>query len=53
VYVRNIEYGGGHKGYCADQKGTHFSLAMPCLRHSEQRPDSPLGEREYYFEFNP
>ena len=25
---------------------------MPCLRHSEQRPDSPSGERENYFEFH-
>ena len=52
VYVRYIKHGGRYMCYCADQKRTNFSLAMPCLRHSEQRPDSPSSERENYFEFN-
>jgi hypothetical protein len=39
-------------GNCADQKRTNLSLAMPYLRHSEQRPDSPSGDRENYFEFH-
>jgi len=43
---------GGHMGYCADQKRTHFVLEMHCLKHSEQRPDCPLGERENYLEFH-
>lgn len=37
---------------CADQKRTRFSLAVLCLRNSEQTPVSPLGERANYFGFN-